>query len=85
MDILGANEIVAGRVIGGDHAARIAQMRGEREIELVALIDLVDRHQRAFFHLPRHHGIGPGSRENETEGNGRLGHRKSLSSCRRVI
>jgi len=72
-----ANELVACGVIGGDNAAGIAQMRSKAEIELLALIDLIDRHQRALLHLARHHGVGAGSGKNETERDRRLGHRRS--------
>src|SRR5262249_29726124 len=57
--------------------ARIAQMRREREIELAAAVDLVDRHQRALLHLLRHHGVGARSGKHEAERDRRLCHLRS--------
>ncbi len=67
LDLFFANEVVACRVVGGDNAAGIAPMRSKAEIELLALIDLIDRHQRTFLHLARHHGVGARSGKDETE------------------
>ena len=74
VDMLLANELVACGVIGGDDAAGIAQMRREYEIERIALIDFVDRHQRALAHLARHHGVGARLGKHEAERDGRLFH-----------
>ena len=82
VDLFGADEIVAGGMIGRDHAAGIAQVRGKCEIELVALVDLVDGHQRALLHFSRHHGVRSRSRKYESEGNGGFGHQQSPGSCK---
>ena len=76
LDLLFANEVVACGMVGGDDAAGIAPVRRKAEIELLALIDLIDRHQRALLHLARHHGVGAGSGKDETEWDRRLGHRQ---------
>src|SRR6202521_3133597 len=44
-------------MVAGDDAAGIPQARCESEIKLVAAVDFVDRHQRAFAHLAGHHGV----------------------------
>ena len=74
VDVFLANEALACGVIGGDDAAGITQMRREHEIELIALIDFVDRHQRAFSHLSRHHGVGARLGKHEAERDGWLLH-----------
>src|SRR6202041_634379 len=72
-----------GRVVGAwlmrgaPPPAGISPVRSKAEIELFALIDLIDRHQRAFLHLARHHGVGARSGKDETEWNRRLGHQQS--------
>src|ERR1700704_4490408 len=72
-------------MIGGDDAAGIAQMGCECEIELIALFDLVDRHQRAFAHLAGHHRVRPRlGGEYEAERDGRLCHEKP-ESCVAII
>ena len=74
LDVLVANEIGASGVIGRDHAARIAQLRGEREIEGTARIDFVDGHQCAIAHFAAHHLVRARSGKHQTDGNGRLRH-----------
>jgi hypothetical protein len=77
IDVLFANEIGARRMIGGDNAARITQMRYECEIESIVLIDFVDRHQRALQHLARHHCVRSRSGKYEAERDGRLCHEEA--------
>src|ERR1700722_11165465 len=67
-----ADEIVADGVILRDDAAGIADMGGEREIEIGAIVDLVDRHQGAFEYFAPHRLIGPGLRAYNTNWNRRL-------------
>src|SRR6185437_511928 len=71
-------------VIGSNDAAGIAQMRFEGEIELLALIDLVDGHQGTFLHLAPHHRVGTRSRKDEAERNGRLCHPGGPVMCVRL-
>src|SRR6266581_8663793 len=73
-DMFFANEVGARRVIAGDYSTGIAQVRSECEIELFALIDFVDRHQRALAHLAGHHGVRSRSGKYEAERDGWLGH-----------
>ena len=73
-DMFFANEVGACGVIAGDDPAGIAQVRRECEIELIAMIDFVDRHQRALAHLAGHHGVRSRLGKYEAERDGRLGH-----------
>ena len=66
-DMLLMNEIGARSVILGDHSAGIAEVRREREIEGVALVDLV----------AGHHGVRSRLGEYEAERDGRLAHRET--------
>src|SRR5690349_22084376 len=77
LDLMGSNEIVACGVIGGDPPAGVAQVRSEGEVELLALVDFVDRHQGALLHLAPHHGVGARSGKYEAERNGWLCHRRA--------
>src|SRR5438270_125551 len=52
-------------------------MGRQREIELIALIDLVDRHQRTLAHLTCHHGVWSRLGKYETDGDGRFFHREA--------
>jgi hypothetical protein len=69
-------------VIGGDNAAGITKMGFENEIELVTLVDFVDRHQRAFLHLARHHGVRSRLGKYKAERDGRLVHQRSSGVMR---
>jgi hypothetical protein len=71
-------------VIGGDNAAGIAQVGREYEIELVARVDFVDRHQRALLHLARHHGVRSRLGKYQTERDGRLSHEATQALCGRL-
>src|ERR1700761_2753193 len=77
LDLFFANEVVACRMVGSDDSAGVAPVRSKAEIKLLALIDLINRHQRTFLHLARHHGVGARSGKDETEWNRRLGHQQS--------
>ena len=68
-------------MIAGDNPAGIAQVRRECEIELVALIDFVDRHQRALAHLAGHHGVRSRLGKYEAERDGWLGHEEARALC----
>src|SRR6266446_6316892 len=61
-------------MIAGDDPAGIAQVRRECEIELIALIDFVDRHQRTLAHFAGHHGVRSRLGKYEAERDGRLSH-----------
>ena len=76
-----ANEVGACGVIAGDDPAGIAQVRRECEIELIAMIDFVDRHQRALAHLAGHHGVRSRLGKYEAERDGRLGHEEARALC----
>ena len=52
-------------------------MRGESEVECIALIDLVDRHRRALEHLAGHHFVGARSGKYQTKRDGRFFHAKA--------
>ena len=80
-DLFFANEVGARGVIAGNHPAGIAQVRRECEIERIALIDFVDRHQRALAHLAGHHGVRSRLGKYETERDGRLGHEEARALC----
>jgi len=71
-------------MIGGDHAAGIAQMRHKREIELIAVIDFVDRHQRALAHLASHHCVWFRLGKYEAERDGRLSHGEAREFSRQL-
>ena len=71
-------------MIGGDHPAGIAQIRHKREIELIAVIDFVDRHQRALAHLAGHHGVRSRLGEYQTKRDGRLVHQGSPGAVRQL-
>jgi hypothetical protein len=80
-DMFFANEVGACGVIAGDDPAGIAQVRRECEIELIAMIDFVDRHQRALAHLAGHHGVRSRLGKYEAERDGRLGHEEARALC----
>src|SRR5450759_4099847 len=64
-------------MISGDNAAGITQMRGECEIELIAIINFVDGHQRTLQHLARHHCVRSRLGKYETERDGWLFHNEA--------
>jgi hypothetical protein len=84
IDVLFANEIGARRMIRGDDAAGITQMGCESEIELIALIDFVDRHQRTLAHLACHHGVRSRSGKYQAERDGRLVHDEARGAVRQL-
>src|ERR1035437_1138665 len=68
-------------MISGDNAAGITQMRGKCEIELIAMIDFVDGHQRTLQHLARHHCVRSRLGKYETERDGWLFHEEAREVC----
>ena len=69
-----ADQVVTDRVVLCNDAAGIADMGGEREIEISTVVDFVNRHQGAFEDFAAHGLIGPGLRANNANWNRRLRH-----------
>src|SRR6185437_8015913 len=69
-----ADEVVTDGVILGNDPAGIADMGGDREIEIGTVVDFVDRHQGAFEDLASHGLIGPGLRAYNANWNRGLRH-----------
>src|SRR5882724_2013645 len=53
-------------------------MRHEGKIEVAVAIDFIDRHQRALFHLARHHGVGAGARKHQAKRDAGLSHQRGF-------
>lgn len=57
IDPLFTYQVVAGRMISGNDPGGITQVGRKGEIEIIALVDFVDRHQCALLHLTSHHRV----------------------------